>query len=154
MRQSHAILLLDVNVFIVRDNAQHRNTADVLEHFTALVKQAHIATELVDDDALDKVSVLRLLQGDAAIDRGKYPTPIDVANQDYIGMGMMSHGQVYQVGVAQVDFRNAACTLHDDGIIAGSQTIESIAHFTAIVDVRRASAPIVIGILIADGLAV
>ena len=154
LSQRHTVLLLDIDILVVWDDTQHGNSADVLQHFAAFVKQAHIAAKLVDDNALDKLSVLESLQGDTAINRSEYPTPVNVAHQDDIGMGMTGHGQVHQVGVPQVDLRNAASSLHHDGIVTCCQALKGIAHLTAVIDVRRASSPVIIGILVADGLAV
>ena len=154
LSQRHTVFLLNIDVFVVRNYAQHGDAADVLQHLAPLVKQAHVATELVDDDALDETAVFGSLQGDAAIDRGKHPTPVDITHEDHVGLGMPCHGQVHQVGVTQVDFRDAARALHHDGVETGCQTVKGSAHLTPVIDVGRAATPVIIGILVADGLAV
>ena len=37
---------------------------------------------------------------------------------------MACHGHVYEVGVAQVNFRHASCSLHDDGVVELGESVE------------------------------
>ncbi len=151
LRQRHAVLLLDVNVGEVGDDAQYGHAADVFQHAAPLVEEPHVAAELVDDDALDKPSVFRRLQGDAAIYRGEDAPSVDVAHQQHVGPGMAGHRQVYEVAVAQVDFGHAARPLHHDRVVAQGQTVEGIAHLLPEVSLLSPPSPKkVIGIAVAD----
>ena len=124
----HAVLLLDVDVAEVGDDTEHGHAADVFEQSAAVVEEAQVAAELVDDDALDEPAVLLGLQGDAAIGRGEDAAAVDVGHEQHVGSGMPGHGQVDKVGVAQVQFGHAARALHDDGIILRGQPVEGAAH--------------------------
>ena len=89
--QADAILLLNINVLVIRYHSQYRYATDILQYFTPLVKQPHVTTELIDDNTFDKLSVLRCLQHDAAIDAGKDAAAVDVAHQYDVGLGMTRH---------------------------------------------------------------
>ena len=122
--QRDAVLLLNVDILEVGYHAQHGHAADVLEHLATIIKESQVATELIDDDALDHPAVFLRLQGYAAIDRGEDAAAVYVTHQDDVGLGMARHRQVHQIMVAQVEFRDAARTLHHDGMIAGGQAVE------------------------------
>ena len=155
-----------MDVLIVRNDAQHGDAADVLQHPAAFVEKPHVATELVDDDALDALTVFGCLEHDAAIDGSEDAPTVDVAHQDDVGIGMTGHRQVHQIPVLQVNLGDAAGTLHHDGVVARGEAVEGIADFSAEVDMlvktspnpscRRGilATPEVVGIAIADGLAV
>ena len=66
--QRHAVLLLDVDVTIVRHNAQHRYLAELFQNGAPLVEEAQVATKLIDDDAFDEFSLFFWQEHDAAID--------------------------------------------------------------------------------------
>ena len=69
-------------------------------------------------------------------------------------MGMSSHGKVNEIGVAQIYLRHTAGAFHHNRVIARCQAVEGGIDLGAEVNVRSASAPIVVGILVADGFAV
>ena len=66
--QRHGVFLFDMDVLEKGYDAQNGHVADFLEHTPPLVEETHVAPELIDDDALDALSVVGCLQGDAAID--------------------------------------------------------------------------------------
>ena len=80
-----------MDVLEIRYDAQNGHVADFLEHTPPLVEETHVAPEFIDDDALDALSVVGCLQGDAAIDRSEDPAAVDVAHEDDIRLGMPSH---------------------------------------------------------------
>ena len=123
-----------MNVFIIRYDAQYGNAADVFQHPATLVEESHIASELIDNDAFDELPVFGRLQHNATINTGKDTPAVDVAYEDNVRLCMTGHRQIHQVGSLQIDFRNTACPLHDDRVIASRQAVESIAHFFAEVD--------------------
>ena len=86
-----------MDVFIVWYDAQYGYAAEVLQHLPAFVKEPHVAAELVDDDALDELAILRSLQHDAAIDTGKHAPAVDVAYQDDIRLCMACHRHIHKV---------------------------------------------------------
>ena len=55
--QCHTILFINIDIFIIRYNAQDWYATEVLQHPSAFVEEAHIPTELIDDDALDEFAV-------------------------------------------------------------------------------------------------
>ena len=74
---------------------------------------------------------------------------------------MLCHRHVHQVAVLQVNLCNAACPLHHDGIIARGKAVESGVDFgaeiyplTSHLQPLTSFSPVVVGILVADGLAV
>ena len=117
LSQRHTILLLDVDILEVRNDTQHRYATELFEHLAALVEEAHIATEFIDDDAFDATTVFRTLQGDAAIDGGKHAPTIDIAHEDDIGISMSRHRHIDQIGITEIDFGDATSTLHHDGVV-------------------------------------
>ena len=118
----HRILFLDVNVLIIGYHAQHRNTTNLFQHLHSRFKQTEVATELVDDDALDALAVFRSLQRHRTVGTGKHTSPVDIGYQNHIGMGMTRHGQIHQIGILQVEFRDAAGPLHHNRIVAGRRS--------------------------------
>ena len=116
--QTDAVLLVDKDVFIIRYHTKHRYPTDIFQHFPAFIKEPHVAPELIDDNAFDKLAVLWRLEHDAAINAGEDASAVYIAHQDNIGVSVASHRHVDQVPVLQVDLGNAACTLHHDGIVA------------------------------------
>ena len=152
--QSHTVLLLDVYVFIIRYDTQDRHAAELLQHPSSLIEELHVAAELIDDNALDEPTVFWCLQHHTAIDGGEDATTVDVAYQNDVGFGMAGHRHVYQVGVAQIDFRDAARPLHHDGIELRRQTVVGRTDLCTKVNIRDASAPIIIRIAVTDRLAV
>ena len=127
--QGHAVFLLDVDILKVRDDADDGDTTNLLQHPTAVFEETHVATELVDDDALDALAVFWCLEHQAAIDGSEHPSPINIAHEDDISLSMARHRQVHEVGVSQVDLRDAACALHHNRVVAGSETVEGSADF-------------------------
>ena len=89
--KADTIFFIYVDVFIIRYDTQHRDAADILKHAAPLVKESHVAAKLIDDDALDELSVLRGLQHDAAIYGGKDTAPVDIAHKNDIGPCMPRH---------------------------------------------------------------
>ena len=84
-----------MDIFIIRYDTQDRNATKVFQHLASLLKEAHIPTELIDDDALDELAVFWGLQGDAAIDGGKYAPSVDIAHQDDISLSVAGHRHIH-----------------------------------------------------------
>ena len=125
----------------------------MLQLFTPFIKKTPVPTELINDDTFDEFSVLRFLQHDRTIDGGKDATTVDIGHQDDIGSCIAGHRNIHDIHVAEVDFGNAACTFHHDGVIAGSETVESFVdslsqHFASL------AAEILRGMLVTDGTSV
>ena len=78
--ECHRVFFLDMDILEIRDHTQDGHPADLLQHPAPFLKQAHIPTELIDDDTLDKGFVFWCLQGDTAIDRSEHPSPINIAH--------------------------------------------------------------------------
>ena len=125
----HRILFFNVNILIIRYHAQYRNAANLFQHLHARFKQTEVATELVDDDALDALAVFRSLQSHRTIGTGKHTSPVDVGHQNHISICMTRHGQIHQISIFQVEFRNAAGPLHHNRIVTSSQPVESLIDF-------------------------
>ena len=133
--QRHTIFFIDIDILIIRYHAQHRHATNVFKHLPTLVKKTHIATKLIDDNTLDEFSVLWALQHDAAIDGSEHAPSVDIAHQNNICLCMSRHRHIYQVAILQIDLRNTARTLHHDGIIARSQTIEGYTDLSTVIHV-------------------
>ena len=108
-----------MDILEIRNNAQDGDATEVFEHATALVEEAQVATKLINNDALDELAVFGRLEGDTAIDGGEDTTTVNIAYKDDIGLGMARHGHVDEIGISEVYFRDAACTLHHNGIVFG-----------------------------------
>ena len=152
--QCYTIFLIDIDIFIIRYHAQDWHTTNIFEHLASLVEKTHIATKLIDNDAFDELSVLGALQHDATIDGSKHAPSVDIAHQNDICLCMSRHRHIHQIAIFQIDFCDTASTLHHNGIIAFGQTIESIADLLAEVDFRCTTTPVIVGIFVADGLAI
>ena len=135
-REGHAVLLLDADVVEIGHHAEHGHAADVLQHAAPLVEEAQVAPELVDDDAPDEPAVVGRLEGDAAIDGGEHAATVDVAHEYDVGSCVAGHREVHQVGVAEIEFGDAAGALHHDGIVARGQAVEGGAHLAAEVGIE------------------
>ena len=127
--ETHGVLFLDVDVFKIRYDAQDWYTTNVLHHLPPFVEEAHVATELIDDDTLDEFSVLWCLQGYTAIDRSKHATTVYIADQNHVSLRMTSHRHIYQVTIPQIDFCNAASPFHHNGMILCCQAVERCTDF-------------------------
>ena len=103
-RQCHTVFLLDMDILEVGNDAQHRYTTERLKHLAPLIKQAQVTTELIDDDALDQLTVCRFLQGDAPIDGGEDTPTIDVGHENHICPSMTRHRQIHEVRVTEIQF--------------------------------------------------
>ena len=138
---------------IVRHDAQHRNPAQLLEHLPALFEEPQVAPELIDQNPFHTVPLLGAQQHHRAIDAREDAAAVDVAHQDDVGAGVHRHRDIHQVGVAQVDLGQAACTLHYHRIVAGSQPVEGGVHGLAQLG-PAFLAEVVVGVAVADGPAV
>ena len=116
--QTDAVLLVDKDVFIIRYHTKYWHPTDIFQHFPAFIKEPHVAPELIDDDAFDKLAVLCRLEHDAAIDAGEDASAVYVAHQDDLGFGVASHRHVDQVSVLQVYLSDTASSFHHDRVIA------------------------------------
>ena len=160
--QTDAIFLVNIDVFIVRDDTQNGDTADIFEHLTTFLKEAHVASELIDNDAFNEFPFFRTLQHDAAIDAGKDASSVDIAHEDNISLGVLGHGHIHEVAILEVYLCNTACTLHHDRVIFRCQTVEGGTHLSTKVKARLRDsislhttlAPKVVSVLIANGFAV
>ena len=130
-RKLHRIFFLNVNIVVIRYHTQHWNAADFFHHLHTRLKQAKVATKLIDNDSLDALAVFRRLQGHRTVGTGKHTSPVDVGYQNHIRMGMTRHGQIYQIRILQVDFRDAARSFHHHRIVTGCQAVECLVHFPA-----------------------
>ena len=95
LSQRHRVFFLDMDIFIIRYDTQDRYATEIFQHLAPLLKEAHIPTELIDDDALDKLTVFWRLQGDAAIDGGKYAPSVNIAHQDDISLSVAGHRHIH-----------------------------------------------------------
>ena len=66
--QTYRVLFFDVDIFVIRNYAQHRDFADILQHPTTFLKESHIAAKFINNNSFNQSSVLRRLQGNATID--------------------------------------------------------------------------------------
>ena len=57
LSQCHTVFLLDMDILEIRNDAQDGNPADLLQHPFALLEESQVATELIDDDAFDELTV-------------------------------------------------------------------------------------------------
>ena len=103
-RQSHTVFLLDMDILEVGNDAQHWYTTERLKHLAPLIKQTQVTTKLIDDDALDQLTVCRFLQGNAPIDGGEDTPTIDVGHEDHICTSMTRHRQIHEVRITEIQF--------------------------------------------------
>ena len=151
--QRDAVFFFDMDVLEIGQHPQNRNATDLFQLAASLIEEAAVTAKLIDNDALNEPAVLRFLQHDRTIDGGKDATTVDIGHQDDIGSCIAGHRNIHDIHVAEVDFGNAACTFHHDGVIAGSETVESFVdslsqHFASL------AAEILRGMLVTDGTSV
>ena len=101
--QAHRVLFLDMDVFIIRYDAQYGYAANVFQHPPTFVEESHVAAELVDDDALNQLAVLGTLQHDTAINRSKHASAVDISYKNNIRLCMARHRHIHKVAILQVD---------------------------------------------------
>ena len=77
----HAVFLFNMNIAEVRNHANHGNARQFLEHPAAIVEQADVAPELVDQDAFDEFSFRFRQQLDGSIHAAKHAATVNVGNQ-------------------------------------------------------------------------
>ena len=53
---------------------------------------------------------------------------IDIAHEDHIGLSVLRHGEIHEIGIPEIEFRDAPRAFEHNGIIVSRQTIESQAH--------------------------
>ena len=58
----------------------------------------------------------------------KGSSPVNIANNQHVGLGVSSHAQIDQVHVGEIDLGRAACPLQDHHIDGGRHPVESIGH--------------------------
>ena len=153
--KADAVFRVDVQVGQVGDDAEHGYLAYIFQHLAAFGEKAQVAAKLVDDDALDELPVFFRLQGYTTIDGSEDASAVYIAYQYHVGIGVACHGEVDEVGGPQVEFADAACTLHHDGVVAGGETVEGLAYFLAKVDATcLLPSPVVVCVFIAQRFAI
>ena len=151
--QRHRILLLYVDVGEYRHHSQHWYTAQLLQHPAPIFKQPQIASELIDYYAFHHGAILRREQHQRAVDAGENPAAVYVAHQYDVGPGMARHGDVHQVAVAQVYLRKAPGPLQNYWVETAAQPVVSGEHRLPQL-LATLLAEVVVGVAVADGLAV
>ncbi len=131
--QCHAVLFINIDIFVIGYHTQDRYATNIFEHLATLVEEAHIATKLIDDDTFDEFPIFGRLQHDAAINGSEDTTAVNIANKDDISLCMTGHRHIHQIAVLQVYLRNTASTLHHNGVITRCQTVESVTNFLPII---------------------
>ena len=151
--QRNAVFLLYVYAVEVGYHAEYRHSAQLFHHAAAVFKEPEVAPELVYQYAFYAPSFLRALQKDASIDAGEHASAVYVGHQHHIGLGVHGHRHVHYVGVAQVYLRNAARSLHHDGVVAAAKAVECRLHLVPQLLATVAS-EVVVGRLVAHRAAV
>ena len=116
--QHHRVFFFNVNVLVIRNYTQYRNTTKLFQHLDTRLKQTDIASELVDDNPLYSLAFLGSEQHQRTIDAGKNTSTINITDQNNIRFGMHRHGHIHQIRIPQIDFGQATCPFKYDGIIA------------------------------------
>ena len=125
----HRVLGREPQIRQVGDDAQGGNAerlvAQVLEPGT---QQGRIAAELVDDETLDLLALVRFEQEHGPGQGSEDATAIDVADEQAGRLGVACHAQVDDIGFLEVDLRRTAGALEHDDVVAGRQPIVGGAH--------------------------
>ena len=95
----------------------------ILQHLETGPQNFHIAPEFVDNQTLDMGLLLRLQQGDGAVETGKDAAPVDVTGQQHRRAYHTGHAHVDEIIFLEVDFRGTARALNDDNIVFRRQGI-------------------------------
>ena len=93
-----------MDILEVGNDTQHRYATERLKHLAPLIKQAQVTTELIDEDALDQLTVCWFLQGDAPINGGEDAPTVDVGHEDHISTSMTRHRQIHEVRITEIQF--------------------------------------------------
>ena len=111
------ILLLDVYVGEVGEYAEHGDATDFLHDFSSFIEKTHVATKLIDDDTLYEFSFFFCEQHECAINGCENTASFNICNQYDRCLSILCHRHVHNIHISQVDFSNAASTLHHDGVV-------------------------------------
>ena len=128
-RQGHRIFLVNIDVVIIRHHAQHGNAAELFQYFHARLKQADVATELINQNALHALAFLGSEQEQRTVDARHHAAPVDIAHQYHIGVGMQGHRHIHQVDIAKVHLGQAAGPFEHHRIKTSGQAVEGGMHF-------------------------
>ena len=127
--QGHCIFRRELaRVAEPRHHAQARQAGEGLDAFRGGGEQGDVAPELVDQVAHQAISFAIRNEGVRAHDRGDHAAPVDVADQHHRHVGGLGEAHVGDVVGAQVDFRGAARTLHQNDVALGLELVEARQH--------------------------
>ena len=122
------VLLLDHDIPEIRDDADDRDARQPPEHLAALVEEADVSPELVDDHALHQPPLVLVEEHDASVNGGEDAAPVDVGHEEGSGVGMARHAHIDDVAVAEVQLGDAPCAFKDDGVEARREPVEGLAR--------------------------
>ena len=82
------------------DSAESVQPGALDDRLDAAVEQRDIAAELIDDEALAPVSLVRIQQLPGSDDAGDDPAAVDIAEQDHRHIGGQGEAHIGDVGFA------------------------------------------------------
>ena len=110
-----AVLILHIHVD-VRDHAHHRHAAELLEGPKTRTKEIEISPKLVDQKPLQPLLLLGAKECCGAVELGKDPASVDVANEQHWCVYQLSQPHIDDVPAVEIELHRAAGTLDHHNI--------------------------------------
>ena len=124
--QSDRIFFFDMNIFIIRDHTDHRNSGKLPDDLPSFFKKRHIAAKLIDNDTFDQISLLFRQQHHGTINRSKHSSPIDIRHQVSRSIHLFRHPHVRNIPVPQIKLGDTTGPLQYNRIIVFFQTMKCL----------------------------
>ena len=122
------VFRIEIQPVQVGQHAEHRFTSAFLQPGQAGFEQAHVATETVDDEALDARLFAWREQLQRTDEVGENAAAVDVGDDDHRAVDDLREAHVGDVAGTQVDLGRAAGTLDYDAVVAGAQAFPRFKH--------------------------
>ena len=97
--QSDRIFFFNMNIFIIRNHTNHRNSGKLPDHLPSFLKKRHITAKLVDNNTLDQAPLLFRQQHHGTINRSKHSSPIDIRHQVSRSIHLFCHPHIRDIPV-------------------------------------------------------
>ena len=123
--QSQGVLLRDVDIEEIRQNACDRHAGTLAQEIESRSQQRRIAAKLVYDMTFHQRPLLGIQQDHGANELSKDASTVDVRYEQDWRIGVASDSHVDDVVLLEVDLRRAAGTLNHNHVIVRAQAVES-----------------------------
>ncbi len=91
------IFIFYMDIGHIRNDTHYRDTATLLKHTAATIKQTHVTSEFVDNNPFDQSPVFRRLQHHRSVGRCKHAATVYIGDKQHGGIGIRRHRHVHDV---------------------------------------------------------